>query len=136
MNLNLFRRIIPSQSYLGVDIGTTSIKVAELKKGNSGEKPLLANYGILETSGYLERFNTAIQTSNLNIFEREVINYLKILLAKGNFQARQAIVSLPTFSSFTTLIEMPLMSDADTVKAMSVHVKQYVPMPISSVATS
>ncbi len=115
---------------IGVDIGTTSIKIVEL-----GKDKRLLNYGILETSGYLERFNTAIQTSTLNLFEQEVVNYLRILLRRMKIdpRRREAIVSLPSFSAFTTLIEMPLMSDADTTKTMSVHVKQYVPMPISSV---
>ena len=115
---------------IGIDIGTTSIKIVELGK----DKQLL-NYGILETSGYLERFNTAIQASNLNLFEQEVVNYLRILMGRMglNERGQEAIVSLPSFSAFTTLIEMPLMSDADTVKTMGIHVKQYVPMPISSV---
>jgi len=115
---------------LGVDIGTTSIKIIEL-----GKDKRLLNYGILETSGYLERFNTAIQTSTLNLFEQEVINYLKILMGKMKLipRGKEVVVSLPSFSAFTTLIEMPMMSDADTVKTMGIHVKQYIPMPISSV---
>lgn len=118
---------------IGIDIGTISIKIVELGKDKSGSR--LLNYGILETSGYLERFNTAIQTSTLNLFEQEVINYLRILMGrmKLNGRGQEVMVSLPSFAAFTTLIEMPLMSDADTVKTMSVHVKQYVPMPISSV---
>ena len=115
---------------IGVDIGTTSIKIVEL-----GKDKRLLNYGILETSGYLERFNTAIQTSTLNIFEQEVVNYLRILLGrmKIDVRRREVVVSLPSFAAFTTLIEMPVMPDADTIKTMSIHVKQYVPMPISSV---
>lgn len=115
---------------IGIDIGTTSIKIVEL-----GKDKRLLNYGILETSGYLERFNTAIQTSTLNLFEQEVIDYLRILMERMKLSGRgqEAVVSLPSFAAFTTLIEMPIMSDADTVKTMSIHVKQYVPMPISSV---
>ena len=114
-----------------MDIGTTSIKIVELEKG--GERPKLMNYGILETSGYLERFNTAIQTSNLNIFDQEVVNYIKALLRKGNFQSHDVVASLSTFSAFTTLVEMPVMSEEDTRKTMAVHVKQYIPLPLASV---
>ncbi len=114
---------------IGVDIGTTSIKIVELMK----DKRLL-NYGILETSGYLERFNTAIQTSTLNLFEQEAVNYLRILLGRMKLSGkeREVIVSLPSFAAFTTLIEMPVMSEADTIKTMGIHVKRYVPIPISS----
>lgn len=115
---------------IGIDIGTTSIKIVEL-----GKDKRLLNYGILETSGYLERFNTAIQTSTLNLFEQEVVNYLRILMGRMKLSGRgqEALVSLPSFAAFTTLIEMPVMSEADTIKTMGIHVKQYVPMPISSV---
>ena len=131
MNFNFFKSTFKPKSILGVDIGTTSLKIVELERGS--EKPKLINYGILETSGYLERFNTAIQTSNLNIFDQEVVNYIKTLLRKGNFQSQDTVASLSTFSAFTTLIEMPVMSEEDTRKTMAVHVKQYIPLPLSSV---
>ena len=41
---------IAAPAYLGVDIGTTSIKVVEEKKGN--KIPRVTNYGFLESSGY------------------------------------------------------------------------------------
>ena len=67
----LKRSVFPA--YLGVDIGTTSIKVAEVKSGH--DRPELVNYGILESSGYLARENQALQTSSLKIFESEIVNF-------------------------------------------------------------
>lgn len=131
MSFGFFRNAFKPKSCLGVDIGTTSIKVVELEKGD--QKPNLINYGILETSGYLERFNSAIQASNLNIFDQEASNYLKLILKKSNFGTRKAIASLPTFFAFTTLVDMPAMSEEDTKKSMTIHVKQYIPLPVSSV---
>ena len=42
-----------SPSYLGVDIGTTSIKIAEVVQGE--QLPKLVNYGILESKSSLAR---------------------------------------------------------------------------------
>ena len=64
--------------YLGVDIGTTSIKIAEVEQGE--RFPRLTNYCILEDRGSLLRANTAIQTSSLKLFENEVIELLKTAL--------------------------------------------------------
>ena len=61
--------IMGKRSYLGVDIGTTSIKIVELAE--SGGHPTLRNYGVLESYGHLERLNNAIQTSTLKMLDKE-----------------------------------------------------------------
>ena len=66
------------RSVLGVDIGTTSIKIAELSRKE--ERPVLINYGILETKDYLAHPNQVIQSSSLKISEKETAETLKILL--------------------------------------------------------
>src|SRR3989344_1875611 len=95
-------------SYLGVDIGTTSIKIAEL--GFSANHFRLKNYGLLESYGHLERLNDALQTSSLKLFERETIELLRLLLKKINPNSRKAIASIPAFTSFVTLLDLPMMS--------------------------
>ncbi|TSC96594.1 MAG: Uncharacterized protein Athens071426_154 [Parcubacteria group bacterium Athens0714_26] len=125
------RRIVSGDSYLGVDIGTTSIKVAELTR-NKGV-PFLRAYGFLEGYGHLERLNNAIQTSALKMLDNETAELLKLVISRSGAMSRRAVASLPSFSVFTTLLEMPLMSGADTSNTMIFQAKQYIPMPISAV---
>ncbi|AKM78192.1 MAG: Type IV pilus assembly protein PilM [Candidatus Wolfebacteria bacterium GW2011_GWC2_46_275] len=125
-------KLFGSTSYLGVDIGTTSIKIAEIGKGSSG--PELQNYGILESYGHLERVNNAIQTSTLKIMEADTIQLLKTLVKRSNFKSREAIVSIPSFAAFITLFEMPQMKDSDISKAMQFQIGQYIPLPITEVS--
>jgi type IV pilus assembly protein PilM len=47
---------------------------------------------------------------------------------------KKVIASIPSFSSFVTLLEMPLMSENETAKAMPFQVRQYIPMPVQEVA--
>lgn len=115
-------------TYLGVDIGTTSIKIAELTRIGGG--PKLTNYGILDTYGHLTRLNDAIQTSSLKIAAREAGELVKTLVKKGNFRTRDAIVSVPTFSSFTIFFDLPLMSNEETAKVLQYQIPQYIPMPM------
>lgn len=125
-------KLFGSSSYLGVDIGTASIKIAEIGKGNA--VPELRNYGILESYGHLERVNNAIQTSSLKIMEGDTIELLKTLIKHSNFKSRDAIVSIPSFAAFITLFEMPQMKDTDIAKAMQFQIGQYIPLPITEVS--
>ncbi len=119
-------------SYLGVDIGTTSIKMAEVKKGNKA--PRIVNYGILESSGYLSRANQALQTSGLKIFESEIVELLKALVKEVGPQTNEAVASIPPFEVFTTMLDFPVMDPKEIQQAIVYQAKQYVPLPISEVA--
>ena len=72
MPFNLFRTLTKAftSSYLGIDIGTTSVKVVEVARGE--KRPRLVNYGLLESKESLIRANTAIQTSSLKLFVRAI----------------------------------------------------------------
>lgn len=119
-------------SFLGVDIGTSSIKIVEISK--TPQKPLLKTYGILETYGHLERLNNAIQTSSLKILEKETAELLKILVAEMKIKTKDVVASLPQFLVFTTLLELPPMTADDTGKSVSFQARQYIPLPISEVS--
>ena len=131
MAFNLLRKLFPTKSYLGIDIGTTSIKLVELAKAQG--LPKLLSYGFLETYGHLERLNNAIQTSSLKMLDTETSEFIKIILKNSNVKSSEVVASLPTFSAFSTLLEVPEMSADDTSKAMRFQAKQYIPLPISSV---
>lgn len=119
-------------SFLGVDIGTSSIKIVEVSK--SLQKPQLKTYGILETYGHLERLNNAIQTSSLKILEKETAELLKTLVTEMKIKTKDVIASLPQFLAFTTLLELPQMTSYDTGKSISFQARQYIPLPISEVS--
>jgi type IV pilus assembly protein PilM len=128
---NFFKRkVFPS--YLGVDIGTTSIKVAEVRNGR--ERPELVNYGILESSGYLARENQALQTSGLKIFESEIVELLKTVIREMGTTAKDVVASLPLFSAFISVLDFPRMEPQEIERAIVYQAKQYVPLPLAEVA--
>ncbi|MDO8504322.1 MAG: type IV pilus assembly protein PilM [Candidatus Liptonbacteria bacterium] len=129
--LNFFNSI-SGGSYLGVDIGTTSIKLAEVEQGESG--PRLLNYGFLETQSALLRANTALQTSTLKLFDKETVEFLKALIAQVKPRSRNVVASLPPFSAFTTIISLPEMEQKELEQAIVYQARQYIPLPISEVA--
>lgn len=124
--------IFGSRSILGVDIGTASIKIAEISKSSS--KPKLKNYGILKGYSYLERPNSAIQTNTLKIAEKETAELLRAIINKAGFKAKEAVAAIPSFSCFTAFLEVPRMSDIDMAKTMPFQISQNIPVPISEAA--
>lgn len=124
-------KIFSHGAALGVDIGTTSIKIVELKK--KGNLTNLHNYGMLESYGHFERGNDVIQANSVKLSEKQTIQLLKTLLDKVHFSTKSVIASIPAFASFISLIEMPEMSQSETQRAMSFQIKQSVPLPLSEI---
>lgn len=129
---NLFKKTLGFKTYLGVDIGTTSIKIVEVE-GNKGSRPNLKNYGTLEGLGYLNRANDAIQTSSLKMLDTEVIALLRALLKNINTKTTDVIASLPSFLAFTTLLDMPVIAPAEMAKAIHYQAQALVPLPSTEV---
>ncbi|MEW5805611.1 MAG: type IV pilus assembly protein PilM [Patescibacteria group bacterium] len=123
--------LIPYSSVLGIDIGTTTIKVVELNKSDSVLS--LKNYGILENFGHLERENAAIQTSGLKIVDEMTASLLKELLVKMGPTVKEAVFSLPAFSSFVTVMDLPNVSEKEFNQVIPYEARQYVPIPLSEV---
>ncbi len=125
----LKQRVFPN--YLGVDIGTTSIKVVEV--GSGKDRPRIVNYGLLEANSYLAHANKALQTSTLKLFEEEIIDLLRSLLKEMKPGTTNAIASLPVFSAFMTILDLPDMKPFEVQKTMEFQAPQYIPLPITEV---
>jgi len=120
-----------SKTSLGIDIGTTSIKVVEL--AHRGGVPRLESYGILENYAHLERINEAIQTSNFKIVEKTTAQYLANLLKQSKIKTRVANISLPSFYTYMNLIELPHLNPKELDKAVQYQARQYIPIPLQDV---
>ncbi len=116
------------KSVLGIDIGTSSIKIVQLKKEK--ERAVLETYGEIATGPYV---NLKVgQAAKLS--EEVVIDAMKDLLKEANIAARNAIVAIPLRSSFVTTINLPFVPDKDTAEAVQIEARRYIPLPISEVA--
>ncbi len=127
---SLKQKVFPS--YLGVDIGTTNIKVVEVKQGE--QLPRVVNYGFLQSSGHLLRSNDVIQTSSLKLFSEHATDLLKAITAKMKVGTTTVLASLPIFSVFTSVFEFPEMPENELEKSLTFQARQYIPLPISEVA--
>lgn len=119
------------KSFLGIDIGTSGIKVVQL--GLEENRVKLETYGLLETYGKVEILQGTLQTSSVNILGGQVTDLLKNLLEKSKVTVKDAILSVPVFSTFSAVMELPDMPYSEVETAIPYEARQYIPIPISEV---
>lgn len=121
--INLF-----SKSRLGIDIGTGQVKIVELKKEKTGYE--LKNYAIwnLAVDG-----DDVIQTSSLNILEQDIVEHIKKLIKIAGLNSKEAVMSLPAFSTFATVMELPKIPDSELGRAIEFEATHYIPVPLKEV---
>lgn len=110
-----------AKSYLGIDLGTSSIKVVELT--SEKEKPRLVTYGFSEQS-------TDIVKSDSQEVQRKIVSALKSITNKAKTTTTKAVAALPSFAVFSSIISLPTMSKKDLVAAVRWEAKKFVPMPL------
>jgi type IV pilus assembly protein PilM len=117
-----------------VDIGTSSIKIVELSKEAGRFK--LQNYGFFE----LESMNEALKISErtpgakpIQLSDKDLAWGIGEILRRAKISTREAVASVPSFSTFATVITLPYLSEEDVAKAIPFEARKYVPLPLSEV---
>jgi len=130
---NIFGIGSKPKSYLGIDIGTLSIKIVEISNENG--RPKLENYAIL-TDYDLALKNLAQDGAEITpkAFGGEASLMLRRLLKEGKIGAREVNMSVPIFSSFLTVMELPQMPESEMINAIQFEAKKYIPVFLDSVA--
>src|SRR3990167_3787432 len=127
--------LFSSKSKLGIDIGTASIKIVELENNNN--RFALKNYGLFEMKS--DKSTSAAQPTQLGgqsilkLPDSEIIWGIKEVLAKSKISGRNVIASIPSFSTFATVIQMPYLSEDELAKAIPFEARKYVPIPLEEV---
>ncbi len=119
------------KSILGVDIGTSSIKIVQLRK--SEDKFKLETYGEISTLGYIEKLNESFQSSSLKTLEAITREMIRLVIERSGANAKNIVMAIPVFSGFTSVIEMPEMADKELARAIEFEARKYVPIPLSEV---
>ena len=119
------------KSFLGVDIGTSTIKVVELTRW--GRKKSLKNYGEMRSEVLYDKpFRTA-EKSSLLLSAKDIARALRGILQEAKIKTKDAIFSIPDFSSFFTHFELPPMSKEELSEAVQYEARKHVPLPFSEV---
>ena len=115
-------------SVIGVDIGSSSLKVVQLRR--DGETAVLETYGELALGPYAGQ--DVGQATNLP--SDKIAETLRDLLREANVTTNNAGISIPFARSLLTLISLPRREDPEEQKTMiELEARKYIPVPVSEV---
>jgi len=116
-----------SPSVIGIDIGTSAIKVVQLRK--QGEIPVLETYGSLALGPYAGK--EIGRATNLE--PSQISDAIQTLLSEARVTSRDSGASIPFGASLMSITEMPRLSDEELAQVMPIEARKYIPVPISEV---
>lgn len=116
-----------SKSKLGIDIGTSTIKIVQLKKEN--------DQFVLETYGMVNAASRVMSKLDTDVI-KQTADILKTLLQKAQISTKKVVASLPNNIVFVSVIDMPALSDKELKSAIEWEARRYVPLPLEEVTLS
>lgn len=117
----------PSTSVLGIDIGTSSIKVVQLRRERG--RVILETYGAIALGPYAGQEigrATALGADKLT-------EALKDVIREANVTTVDASLSIPYASSLISLIKLPASVEPQLAQVMPIEARKYIPVPINEV---
>lgn len=115
-------------SVLGVDIGSSSLKVVQLRKERG--KAVLETYGELALGPY--GGSEVGQATNLSA--EQVTETLKDLLREAKVTTKVCGVSIPFARSLLALVTLPYRKDSTEQKTViELEARKFIPVPVSEV---
>lgn len=108
--------------FFALDIGTNAIRVAQLTP-NGQNNWTLAHYGYAPVDMKLTSSDSADSRKRLG----EII---MTAIGQSGIKAKNVVIGLPSSKTFTTVIDVPQVSDAELKATMKYQVDQYIPMAI------
>ena len=125
-----FFGLIP-QNFLGIDIGTSSIRVVELF-GWGGVRRL-ENYGEISAEVLYKKPFRTFEKSTLLLSSQDISRAIKAIIEETSIKAKRVAFSLPDFSTFFTTFQLPPMTKEEIPQAVKAEAKRHVPLPLGEV---
>ena len=116
-------------SALGIDIGSSAIKIVQLKKKNG--QAILETYGELALGPY-----TGLSVGQAVVLAPDKLAQALIDLMKEkevNITTKKCGISIPFTSSLMSVIEMPDVSTKQLAVMVPLEARKYIPVPVSEV---
>lgn len=123
---NLFKK--QDQSVLGIDIGSSSIKVVQLRR--KAGKAVLETYGELALGPY-----AGVEIGRAtNLSQEKIVEALRDVIKESNVTTRSAGISIASSSSLISFLRMPDMDRKQLETMVPIEARKYIPVPITEVA--
>lgn len=114
-------------SVIGIDIGSASIKVVQLRR--KGGKAILETYGELALGPYAQ--TEVGRATKLPV--DKIVEALNDVLKESNVTTTNCALSIPMKQSLVSILKMPQMQDRQLAQMIPIEARKYIPVPISEV---
>jgi type IV pilus assembly protein PilM len=117
------------ESVLGVDIGTSSIKVVQLKR--KGGKAVLETYGALALGPYATQDVGSVTNLSMEKLSQALIDVIR----ESGTTTKDASLSIPSSASLIFMIDLPpTINEAQFSSIIPTEARKYIPVPVSEVS--
>ncbi|MDO8548458.1 MAG: pilus assembly protein PilM, partial [bacterium] len=115
------------KSALGVDIGTSSVKVVQLRREHG--RVVLETYGAIALGPY-----AGLEIGRATSLPAEKIaEALKDIIREANVTVQDAAISIPYSSSLVSVITLPASVEKQLAQVVPIEARKYIPVPINEV---
>jgi len=104
---------------LGVDIGSSGIKIVELKRDN--KRVVLSTYGFSEILGGVNPLNASTD---------EIARTIVKIHQEAGMTSRRVVAGLPNFSVFSSIITLVNVPEAGLAAAVDAEARKVMPLPL------
>ncbi len=115
-------------SAIGIDIGSSSIKVVQLKRKEG--RAILETYGEIVLGPYAG--TEAGRATNLQ--SEKLQEAISDLVREANVTTKNAALSIPFSSSLISIVQMPDLGEKKLAEMIPIEARRYIPVPISEVS--
>ncbi len=118
-----------NNSALGIDIGSSAIKVVELKKKKG--KAVLETYGAIALGSYAD-----LEIGRITSLPVEkIIEAVKEVLKQSGVVTKSSALAIPAQSSLIFTIELPSqISEGEIAPVVATEARKYIPVPITEIS--
>jgi type IV pilus assembly protein PilM len=128
-NMFSLKNILSSlgKSVIGIDIGSSSIKIVELE--NKKGRAILKTYGEIALGPY----GGGAIGSLANLSNEKLSEALHDILRESRATTANSGMAIPFKSSLVSLIEMPALPEKQLEEMIPIEARKYIPVPISEI---
>lgn len=114
-------------SFLGIDIGTSSAKIVQLRASHGAA--ILETYGEIALGPYGgQPIGKAVKLT-----PEKTAEALMDLMKEANVTARSGGLSIPFSSSLISILEFPKVDEGTLKRMVPIEARKYIPVPVSEV---
>jgi type IV pilus assembly protein PilM len=126
---NIFKKISskPKKSVLGIDVGSASLKIVQLRKEKG--KAILETYGEIALGPYAK---TEIGRAT-KLPPEKIAEALKDVMKEASVSTIDSAMSIPMRHSMVSVIKLPQMQERQIAQMVPIEARKYIPVPMQEV---